>query len=131
MARFPDQIRRATLGHMNPALAPALQPAARDLYWAAGIWEGEGSCGRAVQRPRAAGSEWVSVPQKDQWILERLRALFGGSVRPYNKKTGQVLYRWLIAGARARGFLMSIYGVVSPRRQAEIRKGMRWTKLQS
>ena len=124
MARFPDQPRRTTLGRMNPALAPTVQPVARDLYWGGGIWEGEGSTQRAGFKGNV-GTESVSVPQKDPWILERLRSLFGGSVAR-QKKPNQVLYRWIITGARARGFLMSIYGIVSPRRQEEIRKVMQW-----
>ena len=126
MARFPDQPHRTTLGRMNPALAPTIRPVASDLYWAGGIWEGEGSSQRAGLK-KHVGTELVSVSQKDPWILERLRALFGGSVARQKRPNQGVLYRWIITGARARGFLMSIYGIVSPRRQEEIRKVMQWT----
>ena len=80
-----------------------------DLAWAAGVYEGEGSCAYG------AGSEAARIGQKDTWLLYRLKALFGGSVHLSETSV------WQIYGAKARGFLQSIYGLLSPRRQKQIR----------
>jgi len=64
----------------------------------------------------------VSVFQKDRWILDKLQTFFGGSVKiaPVDKRYPEKVYHlWRIAGARARGFLMTIYELLSPRRQAQ------------
>lgn len=91
-----------------------------DLAWAAGLWEGEGSvtsnrCFRVV------------VAQKDRWILDQLQARFGGSVyvRKEHYLGGRyVLHQWYLTGARARGFIYSIYSWLSPRRRLQVRRAL-------
>ena len=95
------------------------------LYGLLEIFEGEGHCTRnnTGYTRRWRNSIQVTVLQKDEWLPQRLRALFGGSINKYEGGAYQDLYsRWTICGARARGFLMSIYGLLSPRRQEQIRK---------
>lgn len=67
------------------------------------------------------------MEQGDPWILNRMRSLFGGTV---TRRTGTIKlngkeyrrgYHWILSGARARGFLMTIYGLLSPRRQLQAR----------
>jgi hypothetical protein len=77
-----------------------------DVAWAAGIYEGEGTC-------RMNGG--VSVPQKGIWLIERLRDFFGGSIG----HDGTV-WKWYVSGERGRAFLDAIYSYLSPRRQARI-----------
>lgn len=93
-----------------------------EIAWAAGVYEGEGSC-----QPNATGKHHrigASVRQKDQWILERLRVRFGGGI---GKRTSRLKGKthttaaWYITGPRARAFLMTIYAFLSPRRKQEIR----------
>jgi len=81
-----------------------------DIAWAAGIYEGEGCCNKDGA---------LHVAQKDPWLLLRLQAFFGGSVTETKGKRCGV---WLVSGARARGFAMTIYSLLSPRRQAQIRR---------
>ena len=69
--------------------------------------------------------EQARVVQKDLWVLERFQLLFGGSIGTCHSKDGRTWSYWHVSGARARGFLMSIYGLLSPRRQEQIRKAMR------
>lgn len=90
----------------------------RDLAWAAGIYEGEGSC--------VTGSGLaVTVAQKDKWLVDRLVALFGGSaltrpnISPTSGKRGRINV-WYVTGPRARGFILTIYTLLSPRRRAQI-----------
>jgi hypothetical protein len=98
-------------------LAPAEHPTTQDICWVAGVFEGEGS---VAPPSKHAGSLVVSITQKDKWLLERLRALFGGSVLTNHTKYG----RWNLSGARGRGFVMTIYKFLSPRRQEQIRRAL-------
>lgn len=107
-----------TLGLLNPRLAPTEKAMRDDIIWAAGIYEGEGHAAALGRYPCAV----VTIPQKGRWLPARLRSLFGGSVSP-EQKSG--IFIWTICGARARGFLMSVYGLLSPRRQEQARKVLR------
>jgi hypothetical protein len=77
-------------------------PSDLDIAWAAGIYEGEGSC------IKSGNSFGVSVAQKDPEILYRLRDLFGGSVKEYPNDRGTLannfqhftLFAWRICGDR-------------------------------
>jgi hypothetical protein len=89
-----------------------------DIAWAAGIYEGEGSCNKHD------GTQVVSVPQKDRWILDRLQAKFGGRI-DWKKPCGPIgngVFRWRLSGVRARGFLQTIFILLSPRRREQILK---------
>lgn len=108
------------MGYRNPKAARSAIPTVHDIIWAAGFYEGDGN-------PSCSGTEIVTICQKDAWVLNRMRRLFGGHVgtrrnQGINKTTHHV---WNITGARARGFLQSIYGLLSPRRQAQIREVLR------
>lgn len=100
------------LGRMySPSPTEATTP--HDIIWAAGIYEGEGTCNYN------AGSERASVSQKGRWLVDRLQSLFGGSVTQQGQ-SHKDMWAWVVYGARARGFLQSIYGMLSPRRQYEV-----------
>lgn len=113
------------LGKLTPRLAPTEQATAHDFIWAAGFYEGEGSIGRQIRfnKGQTGQTETITLPQKDTWTLQRMRALFGGSVRCYDTKSGCSV--WCVSGARARGFIQSIYGLLSPRRQEQARKALK------
>jgi hypothetical protein len=120
-----------TLGNMRVGLDPKIHPETKDIYWAAGIYEGEGNCIQATRTQR------VSISQKDIWILDKFRALFGGSVNKRKNNGSNLVKRptgdlscfcWVLTGVRARGFLMTIYSLLSPRRQEQVRKCLMWSK---
>lgn len=92
--------------------AAIISPTPLDLAWASGIFEGEGS---AV----ADKTQRVTVPQKDRWLCDRFKRFFGGSVVARRN-----LHEWRAYGARARGFLMTIYKFLSPRRKAQVRRAL-------
>jgi len=95
---------------LKKSLAPTVKPTLLDIVWAAGIYEGEGSCNHYR----------LYVGQKDRWILDKLRNLFGGSVSCQLCKSG--IYNWTLSGARGRGLAMTIYSFLSPRRKEQVRK---------
>ena len=109
-----DPRTRFRAGHYTPcgtlgkvwSAPPTVAPSPLDIVWAAGIYEGEGTC-------TLEGS--VSVPQKEIWLVQRLREFFGGKVG----HDGTV-WKWYVSGERGRAFLDAIYSYLSPRRQARI-----------
>ncbi len=104
----------------NLKLRPAYHPTIRDIAWAAGIYEGEGSIGTRESCPNGVQ---VQVGQREKWLCQRLRDLFGGSAYERQMK-GRPFYSWAVSGARARGFIMTIYTFMSPRRQGQIRAAL-------
>ena len=109
-----EKMAKKSLGYLNPKVAPIIKLTTKDIYWAAGIFEGDG-CSFFHNN----GTEMVNIVQKNRWLVDKLRALFGGSI---NKQRCNI---WVICGARARGFLQTIYCLLSPRRQEQIRKTLR------
>jgi hypothetical protein len=101
-------------------LVAIVRPTIRDIAWAAGIYEGEGTC------YRKEGHCQVRVIQKDRWMPERMRDLFGGGVTPFARAKGlsKDYLAWNASGARARGFLQTIFPLLSPRRQTQALKAM-------
>lgn len=99
-----------------------------DLAWAAGIWEGEGSIGDPRTKGRYLRGLNISVCQQDPWILHKLQALFGGpSVRTrpastHNPLSAKDIWVWQITGPRAYGTIMTLYPLLSPHRQEQVRK---------
>lgn len=76
-----------------------------NIGWAAGFYEGEGSFHK----------HYVSITQKDRWPLEHLVKLFGGEISEYNG-----YFYWRIYGAKCRGFVLTIFTFLSPRRRRQI-----------
>lgn len=87
-----------------------VSPSARDLEWAAGFLEGEGSF------IKAAGTQRVSAFQNSLEPLLKLKSFFGGTISP--QRVGN---QWQIAGARARGVMMTLFSLLSERRKVQIR----------
>lgn len=91
------------------------------VHWAAGILEGEG-CYRNTKY-----TQQVWVTNNDLWVLEKLRHYFGGMInarKKYDNPNWKQSYLWRLSGPRARGFMLTMYSLMSPRRQEQIRKGM-------
>ena len=108
---------KARFAHVNPRHIRQVVPTPLDIAWAAGIYEGEGHA-LVANETRSAS---IGVTQKDEWLLLRLKELFGGSIYrdPMHKRPCSV---WCVTGARARGFAMTIFSFLSPRRQTRIKE---------
>ena len=89
----------------------------RDLGWAAGFIEGEGYFDKNY------GSPAIVVGQVQREPLERLVRLFGGSITTGNKLRGhqQATLKWRRGGPSGRGIMMTMYGLMSPRRRQQIK----------
>ena len=91
-------------------------PSMADLNWAAGFLEGEGS----FQFQKGSGE--VNASQSEEYMpLLKLQQLFGGTVGdPIIYKSYKPKRRWWITGPRARGVMMTLYSLLSPRRKIQI-----------
>lgn len=100
--------------------APTKSPTTTDLAWAAGFLEGEGSFGAKRVDARTEG---VSASQVQREPLERLAALFGGTItaQPPGGPTRQPWFRWAITGTRARGVMMTLFTFMSPKRRCQMK----------
>jgi hypothetical protein len=97
----------------------------RDIAWAAGFIEGEGSFYDSPGKtsPSARGRTSLSASQVDPWCLSRLVDIFGGVIYgpwPNGGMGKRSIYRWNTWGSRAIGIMMTIYSFMSPRRQSQI-----------
>ena len=93
------------------------------LWWIAGFLEGEGSFIIRPNRPTAI----VGTGQVQREPLERLRQYLGGWINPNRHKStarAKPYWNWTLSGAQAAGLCMTIYRLMSPRRQEQIRKVM-------
>jgi len=107
-----------------------------ELVWAAGFLEGEG-CFKRVRvkaRPRKDGtsktpyfSQSVDGAQIGVECLLRLQRMFGGKIlkssNKYKERTWTVDH-WQVYGSRARGVMMTLYKLLSTKRQAQVRAAL-------
>lgn len=91
-----------------------------EIHWLAGYLEGEGSFYR---RDTKYGSMQVRAHSTDRESLEKCLKFFGGKLYgPYHsgKKTEKEYWQWSTAGPRALGIALTLYSLLSPRRQGQI-----------
>ena len=98
-----------------------------DIHWIAGFIEGEGCfCNREKGR---GGAQIVTV-QKDVEPVLKLYDLVGGSLRRIVKKNGKMYWKHSLCGADAIGLMMTLYVLMSKRRQATIQHELaRWNQI--
>jgi hypothetical protein len=103
--------------------------ALKDIFWSAGFLEGEG----CFQESRTTPT--ITVAQVEEHPLLRLQELFGGKVRHYSRRnpSGYITnyYRWQINGSPAAGLMMTLYPILSPKRQTRIERVIRAWKRAS
>lgn len=103
-------------------------PSTRDLEWAAGFLEGEGT----FRYASGSSTAHVAAAQVNPEPLRRLQSFFGGTLR----QTGYLHKRsthfrdpwiWQVSGARARGVMLTIYVLLSRVRRLQIRNAITQT----
>lgn len=93
---------------------PSREPTLEEIYWIAGIFEGEGSL---------TDRGTICIWQKDREILDRVRVLVGGRVGLSRRVPS--MYYWHASGPRARGVIRTVYPLLSTRRKAQARRLLR------
>lgn len=97
-------------------------PTTQELYWAAGFLEGEGCFSVTTARK----AERVVAGQVDSEPLAKLKEIFGGNINytePKSEKQKPV-FRWSVWGARARGVMLTLFPLMSERKQNQIIKAL-------
>lgn len=97
---------------------------AQDLAWVAGFLEGEGSFGFTLANRHLR----VKAIQVQRWPLDILHNKFGGTLHEerrahLNPKWSDAV-TWSIIGKTAAGLMMTIFPLMSPKRQGQIRKAL-------
>lgn len=89
-----------------------------DLYWAAGIMEGEGYFGS-----RSNGIT-VTVSMTDKDVIDKFHSIFGfGSRKSRDLPSGKTAYTWSVTNqAQASGLMMTLFSLMGERRQAQIKE---------
>lgn len=118
--------------HYNPAYDAKRPPTELEVAWAAGLYEGEGSC----HKPSTPGASLrINIDQQDTEILHRLTEYFGGNIAERTRKQTTLpdgryfdsarCSVWYISGRRAEFFIAKVWPYMSQRRRAQI---LQWTK---
>lgn len=104
----------------------------KELYWAGGFIEGEGSFSSTLVSPSGIPN-WrimIGVVQVQRQPLERLMGIFGGSIgiKSHAEGNHQKTFVWYISGRRAAGIAMTLWSIFSPRRREQVEIMLsRWT----
>jgi len=104
----------------------------RDLAWAAGFLEGEGCFTPGGYGRKRGSCPWISAAQVQMIPLIRLQRMFGGSIgTAYRDKrfNCQPCHTWVLSASRAAALMMALYGLMSPRRQEQIKHSLALWKL--
>lgn len=112
---------RMTLTERSTVPKAIAHPTTRDLEWAAGFLEGEGSF------QRCGSSEAIYCRQVNPEPIHRLQELFGGVIAqrlPGDRFGKQVQLEWHCTGARARGVMLTLYSLLSQKRKEQIKKAL-------
>ena len=91
----------------------------KDLYWAAGFLDGDGSFLFSKSGPAVIAAQVNLEP------LSKLHELFGGYIQgpTWNGKPNhKPIYRWSCVGATAAGLGMTLFTLMSPVRKEQIKK---------
>ena len=101
-----------------------------DIHWAAGFLEGEGCFDRGkISTDRFRGIR-ITAKQVDCYPLIKLQALFGGHLGQYQHGTkGDYIWVWTASARLAAQMMMTLYILMSPRRQDTIREALSNWKL--
>jgi hypothetical protein len=99
-----------------------------EIHWIAGFLEGEGCF-------YFSRSICIASNQVQKWPMERLHSWFGGSLLlndrfSKDRPNDRPKWQWKISGKQAAGLAMTIYPLMSPGRQEQIRKALAPWKAQ-
>lgn len=116
------QKMRRTMTEKSLVPKAVQRPTIRELAWAAGFLEGEGSFSH-----QPGHSEAIYCRQVNPEPIHKLQDLFGGVIAPRlpgDRFGKQVQVEWHVTGARARGIMMTLYPFLSDKRKEQVKKAL-------
>ena len=87
----------------------------RDIFWLAGILEGEG-CFSYKRTPN------IQLSMTDRDIVARVSNLTGFAMYSDKRPNRKRAYRTNVTGARAAGWMMTLYSLMGKRRRVKIKQ---------
>jgi hypothetical protein len=118
----PTERNRSFGREKDTTIKATKSPTLKDIYWVAGFCEGEATFNRS--------SVHLNQTQCRE-PLQRMLDLYGGNINPIDNSKQRLTgikardaEEWRIYGSRARGFMMTIYPLMSPKRQKQIRRAL-------
>lgn len=93
----------------------------QDLYWVAGLIEGEGHFGLR----RQGRDLFIQVAMTDCDVIDRLHSILGFGImrKPSLLPSGKTVYCWSVTKqSQAAGLMMTLLPIMGERRAAKIRK---------
>jgi len=107
-------------GFEHRATNPAVRtPTNADLAWIAGFLEGEG-CFYGTDSGQS-----IQASQVNPEPLGKLLELLGGRVlKKKGHGSSKDFWLWKVAGSRARGIMLTLWPLMSYKRQEQIKKAM-------
>jgi hypothetical protein len=108
-------------------LQATTSPNTRDIAWAAGFLEGEGSFYNSSHRTRPGSvATYVTAYQNNPEPLERMLSFFGGALhqRAPRPRSPNPVWVWRASGSRARGICMTLFSLMSGKRKKQIREAL-------
>ena len=97
----------------------------REILWLAGFLEGEGCFGTWVlsAKPKIYRSPRLVVTSTDKDVLDKASILLGGTSRTKRVlPSGKTAYQVAVGGAKAIGWMMTLYQFMGERRKSKIRE---------
>lgn len=96
-----------------------------DLYWLAGMFEGEGTFG--ISQPRNHNknrSARLAIGGTDRDVMEKVASLIGGNVRtsPDPRPNRKTMYNIEIYGVKAEKWMKTLLPLMGERRSARIQE---------
>jgi hypothetical protein len=104
-----------------------------ELYWIAGFLEGEGCFSVGIRKEgRQRKAIRVSAVQVQKQPLDRLQKWLGGSIGfvKASHPQHQPKWQWYLGSYNAAGTMMTLYSLMSPKRQFAIRQALDVWKAQ-
>lgn len=99
----------------------------KDIYWLAGLLEGEGCFGLSGSK----GSARISLAMTDLDIIEKAAGILGGTVRQYPPKPNRKqVYKVEIFSSKAVGWMMTLFPLMGERRKQRMEKSIDFWKQQ-
>lgn len=98
---------------------------AKDIYWLAGLIEGEGSF--TFLQNNKNKIPVVSVSMIDEDVIKRVAIIFKTNVT-YTVSGGSLMYNTRIRGNIAIQWMMTLYSLMGSRRKTKIREIMKFWK---